>query len=142
MTFQQRIKALKSEIEALKTVRSKSSLVLNTTTKTATCAARLYKTSTGVVVCQYSGLIEINPSNTDNEPLIGYSQPSYSARGNREIDLTPWVKSDGTLGILCTPDAASSDSSMSAGATKDITITVYITATDDFTTTSSQVRSY
>lgn len=142
MTFDKRIKALRAEIEALKTVRRKSSLTLETTTKTATCTATLYKTSTGVVTCQYSGLIEITPASADNEPLISYSQPSYSARGNRNITLTPWVKSDGTLGILCTPDGASVDSSMANNSTKNITITIYITATDNFTTTSSQVRSY
>lgn len=142
MTFAERIKALRAEIEALKTIRRRSSTTLETITRSATCTARLYKTNAGVVVCQYAGLVEITPTDSDNEPLIGISQPPYASRGNREVELVRWVKSDGTLGVLCTPGANSSDESMATGGTKDVTLTIYITATGDFATTSSQVRSY
>lgn len=142
MTFQERIKALRAEIEALKTVRRKSSTTLDTITRSATCTARLYKTDAGVVLCDRAGLVEITPTDTDNEPLIGVSQPPYASRGNRDVELVRWVKSDGTLGILCTPGANSSDESMATGGTKNVTLTIYITSTGDFTTTSSQVRSY
>jgi tetrahydromethanopterin S-methyltransferase subunit H len=141
MTFADRMKTLKAEIEALKTVKRKSSLTLATVTKSATCVAQLYRTEAGAVICQYSGLIEITPRDGTNEPLIGYSQPSYSARGTRDVRLTPWVTADGKLGILCTPEANSAENNMATGSTKDIQITVYITATDDFTTASGQVRS-
>ena len=141
MNFEERIKALKAEVEALKTAKHKSSSVLNTVTKTATCTATLYKTSHNVVTCRWAGLVKITPKNSNNEPLISYAQPSYADRGNRDVSLVSWVDGNGTLGILCVPSDASSDSSMTAGSTKDITITIYITATDDFTTTSSQVRA-
>lgn len=141
MTFAQRIRTLRAEIEALKTLRRKSSLTLNTITKAATCTAQLYKTSTGVVVCRYAGLVEITPTD-GNEPLISLSQPSYSNRGRRSVDLTPWVKSDGTLGVLCAPGANSSENTMATESTKNITITIYITSTSNFTTSSSQVRTY
>lgn len=142
MTFVERIKALRSEVEALKAVRRKSSLSLNTITKTATCTATLYKTSAGVIVCRYAGLVEIVPNSTDNEAIFCYAQPAASQRNNRQITLTNWVKSDGTLGVLCTPFAISGDGSMASESTKNVTITVYITSTSDFTTSSSQVRSY
>lgn len=142
MTFQDRIKSLRAEVEALKTVRRKSSTTLNTITHSATCTARLYKTSAGVVVCDYAGLVEITPTDTDNDPLIGISQPPYASRGNRDVELVRWVKSDGTLAILCTPGANSSDESMATESTKNVTLTIYITATSEFTTASSQVRSY
>lgn len=142
MTFAERMKALKAEIEALKTVKRKSSLALDTITKSATCTAQLYRTDAGVIVCQYSGLIEITPKDSTNEPLIGYAQPSYSARGKRDIRLTPWTAQNGGLGILCTPDANSAENGMAKGETKDVQITIYITSTGDFTTSSGQIRSY
>lgn len=141
MNFEERIKALKAEVEALKTVRRKSSTTFATITKPATCTAQLYKTSAGVVVCQYAGLVKISPSTSGEQPIIGYSQVPYSSR-NRDITLTPWVDGSGTLGILCIPDASGLDSGMATETTKNVTVTIYITSTVDFTTSTAQVRNY
>ena len=136
--FAQRVKALKLEVEALKAARRRNSTILRTFTRTATCTARLYRRA-NYVVCRQAGLIEINQAHPDNEFVFGYAQPAFSYRGNRNISIMGWVKDDGTPCVLCIPDPAGADNNMVANSYKDITITVVITATDDFTTTSSQI---
>lgn len=137
--FAQRVKALKLEVEALKAARRRNSTILRTSTRTATCTAKLYRTANNVVVCRQAGLIEINQADPDNEFVFSYAQPAFSYRGNRNIEIMGWIKDDGTPCVLCIPNAAGADNNMAANSYKDITITVEITATDDFTTTSSQI---
>lgn len=137
--FAQRVKALKLEVEALKAARRRNSTTLRTITKTATCTAQLYKTSHNVVLCRKAGLIEINQIGSDNEFVFGFSQPSFSNRGHRYIILCGWAKDDGTPGVLCVPRGSGVDNDMAQGAYKNVTISVTITATSDFTLTSSQI---
>lgn len=137
--FDQRIKALRAEVEALKAAQRKNSTVLRTVTKAVTCTARLYRTSSNVVICRQAGLVEIDQANIDNEFVFGFAQPPFAYRSNRNIDIMGWVKDDGTPCVLCIPSSAGADNNMAANSYKDITITVEITATDDFTTTSGQI---
>ena len=135
--FDKLIKDLRAEVEALKTIRRKSSLTFETVTKTATGTAVLHKNGSGTITCKKAAVISIVTS--DPNPFVfGYSQPSGSTRG-RKVDLMGWTDSNGRPAILAIPSGSSNDSSMANNSNKNVTITVYITATTDFTTTSSQV---
>lgn len=139
-TFDDYMAELRQEIEALKTERRRSSLTFKTKTITATAPATLYKTQTGgVVVARYCALIELVPADTDNRLMISYAQPSASARGNRQILIEPWTMPNGNPALYLRPSSASADSSMANGSTKQLNITVYITATGDFTTANHQI---
>lgn len=134
-----RITALRREVEALKTLKKKSSLTLSTITKTIVCTGSVYKYSTplgDVIVPRMAGLIKISP-NDSGECLLGYSQPSYAARGNRRVDITRWIDG-GAIGVVCTPYSAPSDSALPYGVS-NISISVNITCTSDFTYTTGQV---
>lgn len=135
--FDKLIKDLRAEIEALKAIRRKSSLTLETKTKTATATAVLHKDSYGIVDCKKAAVISIIAS--DSNPFVfGYAQPSASIRG-RSINLIGWTDSNDRPALLAVPYEAASDSNMPINSDKTITLTVYITATTDFTTTSSQI---
>ena len=138
-SLENRITALRREVEALKTLKKKSSLTLSTITKTIICTGSIYKYSTplgDVIVPRMAGLIKITPKD-GGECLLGYSQPSYAARGNRKIYITGWMQ-DGLIGVACTPYGASSDSALPYGVS-NISISVNITCTSDFTYTTGQV---
>ena len=137
--FESRIKALRREVEALKTLKKKSSLTLSTITKTIICTGSVYKYSTplgDVIVPRMAGLIKISP-NDSGECLLGYSQPSYAARGSREIRLVSWLD-NGQIGVACIPYNAPSDSALPYGVS-NISISINITCTSDFTYTTGQI---
>jgi hypothetical protein len=138
-SFDSRISALRKEVEALKSVKKKSSLTLSTISKTIRCYGSLYKYSTplgDVIVPRMAGLVKIIPKD-DGDCLLGYSQPSYSARGNRRVDATRWLDGD-SIGVACTPYRAASDSSLPYGVS-NIPITITITCTSDFDYTVGQI---
>lgn len=131
---------LRQEVEALKAERRRSSITFKTKTITATAPATLYKTQTGdIIVARYCALIELVPTDTDNRLMISYAQPSASVRGNRPILIEPWTMPNGNPALYLKPSGASADSGMANGSTKQINITVHITATGDFTTTNHQI---
>lgn len=135
--FDKLIKDLRSEVEALKTIRRKSSLTLETQTKTATGTAVLHKNGNGVITCKKAALISI-VSNDSNPFVFGYSLQSGAIRG-RKMNLTGWTDANNRPAILVVPRESSSESSMPNNSDKNITVTVYITATTEFTTASSQI---
>lgn len=140
-TFDSRITALRREIEAMKAVKKKSSLTLSTVSKIIYCTGSIYKYSTplgDVIVPRMAGLVKITPKD-DGECLLGYSQPSYADRGSRRVDITRWLDG-GSIGVVCTPYSAPSDSSLPYGVTS-ISISVTITCTSDFTYTTSQIEA-
>ena len=143
-TFAERIKALRAEVEALKAVKSKSSTTLSTVTKTITCTAvRMRADSTplgpGVIFTKYMALIEIVPTDPTNPLIFSYSQPAYADRGSRSSLCYGWMTANGNPAVLVEPGSASSDDNMTAREQRTITMTVYITATGDFTTNVTQV---
>lgn len=139
-TFGDYMKALRAEVEALKAERRRSSLTFKTKTITATAPATLYKTQTGgVIVARYCALIELIPTDTDNRLMISYAQPTAPSRSNRLILIEPWTMPNGNPALYLRPSGASADASMANGSTKQINITVYITATGDFTTANHQI---
>lgn len=138
--FANKIKKLESEIEALKTVRTKSSTVLETKTVTVDCYAQLYcyaTTLSNVQVVKKSALIKIKPKSGEGF-IYSWALQSW-AQKQRRIDIFPWFFDDGNVGLAVQPSVSSVDSSMAVGSYKTITMTVYITATDDFTTEVSQI---
>lgn len=145
-TFAERIKALRAEVEALKAVKRKSSTVLDTVTKEIQCTATIYRADgtgsigAGLLTVRDMGLVEIVP--TDNNPLIfSYAQPAFADRGNRPSQLRSWMTSSGNPAVLVDPGTSSSvDGGMAYGSTKTVTLTIYITATGDFTTNISTIR--
>lgn len=137
MDFAERIKRLKAEVEALKTAKRKSSTTLSTITHTATCTAQLYKDSYGIVHTRYAGVVQIVP--TDENPLVySVALPPYTSR-NRNVRAFNWLFDSGTPGVALIPFGSSADNGMANNSTKNVTLTAYITATGDFTTTSSQI---
>ena len=145
-SFEQRIKALRAEVEALKAVKRKSSTALNTITKTVTCTSTVYRANgsgyyaAGTYVLRRIGQIEI--VSTDGAPLLfSYYVAPYASRGNRPIRIMSWLSSNDNPAILADPIAGSgTDSTIPNGSTRDITMTIYITATADFTTNVSQLN--
>lgn len=135
--FDNLIKDLRAEVEALKTIRRKSSVTFETITKTATATAVIHKDSYGTITCKKAAVISIVTS--DPNPFVfSYSQPSGPIRG-RKVSLLGWTDSQNRPAILAIPSGSSNDSGMAINSDKNVTITIYITATTDFTTTSSQV---
>lgn len=137
MDFEHRIIALRSEIEALKTTRRKSSSTLTTITKTVTCTAQL-KNVSNVILCRRAGALAIVPTDGSTNFLYSVALQPYSSRG-RDVRTTNWLFNDGAVGVMCVPDASDLDDNLADGSTKNVTITVYITATCDFTTEASQI---
>lgn len=135
--FDHRIMALKSEVEALKTIRRRSSTTLTTITKTVTCTAVLVNYN-NIILCKKAGAIKITPINSADEFLYSSAIQPYSDRG-RKIETYNWLFSDGSMGVMCVPFGSDMDDGMSAGDTKNVTITVYITSTSDFETDTSQI---
>lgn len=135
--FDHRIMALRAEVEALKTTRRKSSTTLTTITKTVRCTAQL-KRSGNVVLCTKAGAIAIIPTDESQEFLYSVAIAPYSQRG-RDVRTTNWLFADGVVGAVLEPYSSDQDDGMAAGATKNITITAYITATADFEAETSQV---
>lgn len=143
-SFEQRIKALRAEVEALKAVKRKSSTALNTITKTVTCTSTLYRAdgsgyyAAGTLFVKKIGQIEIIP--TDGQPLIfSFTQPPYASRNNRSSTVLSWLSADGNPAVIVNPGEAASDSSIPNGSSRDIQLTVNITATADFTTRVTQL---
>lgn len=127
--FDKLIKDLRAEIEALKTIRRKSSLTLTTTTKTATGTAVAYYTGHVSTVTR-AALIKLTPATSD--PFIfSWTLQPYAQRG-RNIQIIPWTTSDGNPALVLVP-------SLNTGEVGNISVSVNITATGDFTTSASQI---
>ena len=145
-TFAERIKALRAEVEALKAVKSKSSTSLATVTKTVTCTAVMKRGNDtplgpGVIATTYMALIEIVPTDPTNPLIFSYSQPPYAERGNRSSLCYGWMMANGNPAVLVHPGSSPSDNNMVAQEQRTITMTVYITATGDFTVNVSQIQN-
>lgn len=127
--FDTLIKDIETEIEALKTVKRKSSLTMMTIQKTITGTATI-DTSLGFAVVATVPFIKFIPHDPSNQFVFGYALKPYVQR-NRNITVLPWT--DGTdLGVVLIPEAKESD-------TGNITIDAIITATGDFDTAVSQI---
>lgn len=127
--FDKLIKDLTTEIEALKTIRRKSSLTLTTTTKTATGTAVAYYTG-HVSTITRAALIKLTPADTDNPFIFSWTLQPYAQRG-RNIEIVPWTV-DGNPALVLVP-------SLGTGESGNISVSVNITATGDFTISTAQI---
>lgn len=128
--FDKLIINLRAEIEALKTIRRKSSLTLTTTTKTATGTAVAYYTG-HVSTITRAALIKLTPSDPTNPFIFSWTLLPYAQR-NRNINVIPWTTSDGSPALVLDPETTGNESG-------NISVSVNITATDDFTISTSQI---
>ena len=139
MTFDDYMKDIRAEMEALKTERRRSSLTFKTKTITTTAPATLYKTQVGgIITARYCAVVELVPKDTDNRLAFCFSQPSFATRG-RHVIIMPWTMANGNPAIYLEPKGSSADSGMANGSTKEITLSVTITASGDYTTTNHKV---
>lgn len=127
--FDKLIKDLTTEIEALKTIRRKSSLTLTTTTKTATGTAVAYYTG-HVSTITRAALIKLTPADQDNPFIFSWTLQPYAQRG-RNIEIVPWTV-DGNPALVLVP-------SLGTGESGNISVSVNITATGDFTISTAQI---
>ncbi|MEE0870105.1 MAG: hypothetical protein U0L52_01850 [Bacteroidaceae bacterium] len=137
MTFEERIKALQGEVEALKTIKRKNSTTLRTITKSGICTGQLKRIG-NAVICILAGAIAVIPTNPDEKFIFSCSLDDYSTK-KRQIETINWFFDDGAVGICCIPRASGTDNGMAVGATKNVSIRVYVTATSDFTLEASQI---
>lgn len=129
INFDKLIKDLTTEIEALKTIRRKSSLTLTTTTKTATGTAVAYYTG-HVSTITRAALIKLTPADPDNPFIFSWTLQPYAQRG-RNIEIVPWTV-DGNPALVLVP-------SLGTGESGNISVSVNITATGDFTISTAQI---
>lgn len=129
INFDKLIKDLTTEIEALKTIRRKSSLTLTTTTKTATGTAVAYYTGHVSTVTR-AALIKLTPADPDNPFIFSWTLQPYAQRG-RNIEIVPWTV-DGNPALVLVP-------SLGTGESGNISVSVNITATGDFTISTAQI---
>lgn len=127
--FDKLIKDLTTEIEALKTIRRKSSLTLTTTTKTATGTAVAYYTG-HVSTLTRAALIKLTPADPSNPFIFSWTLQPYAQRG-RNIGIVPWTV-DGNPALVLVP-------SLGTGESGNIPVSVNITATGDFTISTAQI---
>lgn len=127
--FDKLIKDLTTEIEALKTIRRKSSLTLTTTTKTATGTAVAYYTGHVSTVTR-AALIKLTPADPENPFIFSWTLQPYAQRG-RNIGIVPWTV-DGNPALVLVP-------SLGTGESGNIPVSVNITATGDFTISTAQI---
>lgn len=127
--FDKLIKDLTTEIEALKTIRRKSSLTLTTTTKTATGTAVAHYTG-HVSTLTRAALIKLTPADPENPFIFSWTLQPYAQRG-RNIGIVPWTV-DGNPALVLVP-------SLGTGESGNIPVSVNITATGDFTISTAQI---
>ena len=78
------------------------------------------------------------PTDGSTDFLFSASIQPYSSRG-RDVRVYNWLFDDGAVGVMCVPFPSDLDNNLADGSTKNVTITVKITATSDFTTEASQI---
>lgn len=135
--FARLIKALQREVIEEKTVRRRSSLTLETQTKSITVNCNIYYNGTNWFLTK-AGLIRI-AFNTESPQLFTAVSSSPGSRDNRGVSYSN-LNLDSGAGVVVIPAFGPNiDGSMSSGQTKTVSIKVYITATADFTLTADQI---
>lgn len=130
INFDHLILDLKREIEALKTIKRKSSTTLETITKTATGTATSVWTGHATTITR-AALVKMTPADSDNPFIFSWTLQPYAQRG-RNIQVIPWTTSDGSPALVLIP--ATDDNFVG-----NISVSVNITATGDFTISTSQI---
>lgn len=128
--FDSYIKDLEAEVEALKTVKRKSSLTMATITKTIQATATI-GTSGQVMVATSVPFIKFDPLHPENPFVFGWSLAPYSER-NRDIQVLPWLDGD-DYGVLIIPSPNNTDTPGT------INIDITITSTGDYNPIITQI---
>lgn len=133
-SFDKLIKSLVREATELKTVRRRSSLTLQTETKTIALTCRVHRTSTNYFLTK-AGLARIT-FNTDTPQIFSQTAGATGGRGVHFSNLNV----DNGAAIIAIPTIGDTfDSDMAVGSDKNFTINIGVTATADFTLTADQI---
>ena len=133
--FAKLIKTLQREVTEEKTVRRRSSLTLQTITKTVTLSCTVHRTSTNYFLTK-AGLARIT-FNTSTPQIFASITRSTGGRGISFSNLNL----DNGAGVIAIPTIGNTwDSGMSVNSDKTFTVQIGITATADFTVTADQVN--
>lgn len=136
--FDSLIKELKREAEDLKAVRRRSSLTLQTTTKSTTLSVVIRKAN-DIIFCYKAGLARI-AFNSDAPQVFCAQFKSRGDRDNRGILHHSNYNVDGTAAVMVVPFYGEDwDDDLSNGDSKTISIPIAITSTGDFTLTADQI---
>ena len=136
--FAKLIKSLQREALEEKTVRRRSSLTLQTTTKSITLTCRVHYTGSNWFLTK-AGLAKI-AFNTESPQIFTAQGTSTSDRGGRGLEFSNFNLDSGAGVIVIPTIGANFDSGMSANTDKDFTVKISITATGDFTLTADQIN--
>lgn len=132
--FAKLIKTLQREVIEEKTVRRRSSLTLQTVTKTVMLSCTVHRTSTNYFLTR-AGLARIT-FNTGTPQIFAGITKSAGGRGISFSNLNL----DSGAGLIVIPTSGDTwDSEMSVNSDKTFTVQIGITATADFTVTADQV---
>ena len=132
--FNDRLLQIEREIQALKTVRRRTSTTMRVITKQVSATVRLKARGTplGVVArVQYYGYVEIVPSDSSMPFFFSTSELEFGQVG-RTVELIGYGL-DNRFGVLVDVGFAASDNTMADGETRDIQIAFYVSCTQDFT---------
>lgn len=139
--FNERISQLEREIQALKTVRRRTSTTMMVETKQVSAnvrlKARMTPTGSPIVRLNYYGYVEITPSDNSLPFFYGMSERGYATEG-RTVELIPYGANN-KFGVLVGASANSSDMNLQDGQTKDVQIVFNLSCTQNFTWTASQI---
>lgn len=135
--FAKFIKSIEREVTELKAVRRRSSLTLETRTKSITVNCDIYYNGKNWYLTK-AGLVRI-AFNTEEPQMFIPIASSPASRGNRGMSFSN-LNLDSGAGVVVIPTFGSYfDGDLSTGQTKSISVKVYITATADFTLTADKI---
>lgn len=128
--FDAYFKELEAEVEALKTVKRKSSLTMTTITKSIQASATI-GTSGQVKVITAVPFIKFDPRHPENPFIFSWTLAPFNER-NRDIQIIPWLDGD-DYGVLAVPTPNDGDEP------GDISFNITITSTGDYTPIITQI---
>lgn len=128
--FDSYIKDLETEVEALKTVKRKSSLTMATITKTIQASATI-DTSGQVAIISSVPFIKFDPKQPENPFVFSWTLAPYSER-NRDIQVLPWLDGD-DYGVILIPSPNNTDTPGT------ISVSITITSTGDYSPIITQI---
>lgn len=137
--FDKLIKSITREITDQKALRRRSSLTLETQSKSINVTCTIARNGNGVLYCQKSGLVVITP----NDSLPQIYQTSFatkSGRDNRGVTAYAQQRSTGTAFAIVPSYGDTWDSGLGNNQSKTVTVPVTITSTGDFTLTASTMN--
>lgn len=137
--FDKFIKSMQREVVDQKAIRRRSSLTLQTVSKTITVPCKIARNGNGVLYCKEAGLAIATP-NGNLPQIYQASFGSRSQRDNRGITCEPQQRSTGAAFAVIPTYGESWDAGLANNQSKTVTVPVTITSTGDFTLTASSMN--